>query len=79
MQLMARNFYKVPKRKWRKWSDVARGTFNRTYPFVRDSQALFTHPKAEKQKRDHWKTVAWNTAWIAADHADETLHEMANG
>lgn len=64
---MAANQFKVPKSQWRKWPDQARDTFNWLYDVMMSSPDLFRHPKAIKQNPRHWKTTAWNTAWLAAD------------
>lgn len=66
---MAANRYKVPLKKWKKWGKPAQGVFNRCFDLFFKNQESFTHPKASEQPREHWKTVAWNTAWIAADEA----------
>lgn len=73
------NIYRVNPRKWKKWSIVARGTFNKTFAMVRDNPDLFRHPKDPAISRKFSTTTAWNTAWIAADHCDETLKDIANG
>lgn len=67
------NKYRVPAKQWRKWSAVARATFNRVYPFMLDNQHNVKHPKAPTLTPAEWKTVSWNTAWIAADGVDDTL------
>lgn len=61
------NANRVPIKQWRKWSPDARAVFNRVYEFVHDNPRLMTHPKMEKVAPAHWKTIAWNSAWIAAD------------
>lgn len=53
---------------WRKWNQVQRQLFNDTYSYIRNNQPLFMHPKGRKLNEDHWNTVAWNAAWIAADN-----------
>lgn len=73
-----RNRYKVTQRKWRRWSDVARGVFNRTYSTMKENPSLFRHPKDPVRSNSWGRTTAWNAAWIAADNVDETLKEMAN-
>ena len=73
------NVYRVEPRKWRKWSCVARGTFNKTYARMRDNPALFRHQKDPPVSKRFSSTNAWNAAWIAADHVDETLKEIAEG
>lgn len=66
-----RNVYSVQRSQWRKWDAKAREAFNWLYSLMMDSPELFTHPKAIKQKPAHWKTTAWNTAWLAADAVQE--------
>lgn len=58
---------------WKKRSEAARKTFNALYSLMMDNPELFTHPKAPQLKPVHWKTVAWNAAWIAADAVDESI------
>ena len=70
---MIKNTFRVPVKQWRRWSATARAVFNRTYDFVHDNQGLMTHPKMSAIKPAHWKTVAWNAAWIAADAVDDTV------
>lgn len=69
----ARNTRRVPKSEWKKWSPIARRTFNSVYDFLLSNQDLITHPKAEVATPFHWKTVSWNAAWIAADAVDGKL------
>lgn len=61
------NRYKVPLKKWRKWTDTARRVFNETYSTMVNNQWTFLHPQQEKISRRMWRTTAWNAAWIAAD------------
>lgn len=65
-----KNTHKVSKSQWKKWSHTARFVFNSTYELMLD-QSLFVHPKAVEVKAEHWKTTAWNAAWMAACHVDE--------
>lgn len=74
-----RNVYRVEPRKWRKWSVVAQGVFNRTFAHMRENPDLYRHPKDPPQSKKWATTTAWNAAWIAADHTDDTLREIANG
>lgn len=69
------NPYKVPKSQWRKWDLKAKSTFNRLFSFMYRNQDLFLHPKGAKAKAKpaHWKTTAWNAAWIAADIVHEKV------
>ena len=68
-----KNEFKVPLSQWRKWSATAKAVFNRVYDFAISNPTLMMHPKAEPLKPFHWKTVAWNAAWIAADAADDVI------
>ena len=72
-----RNRYKVPVKQWAKWPDVARAVFNSTHEQMIDSQRAFKHPKQEPMPRAHWKTLAWNAAWIAADNVRDCLRSWA--
>lgn len=74
-----RNEHRVPQRKWQKWSIVARGVFNKTYEVMVDNPDLFRHPDDIVRSRRWTGANAWNAAWIAADHVDETLSEIADG
>ena len=67
------NKNKVPKSEWKKWGAKGRITFNWLYGLMMDSPDLFNHPKAVKMNPLHWKTIAWNTAWLAADAVRDAL------
>lgn len=73
---MSKNKYRVPKSQWRKWRKRARVTFNWLYGLMMKDPDLFNHPKAIKMNAAHWKTVAWNTAWLAADAVDDAIAEL---
>lgn len=64
---MIENLYKVPKRQWKKWSEDEQVLFNDLYRFMLYNQRTFIHPQAMAEDIDHWKTTAWNAAWMAAD------------
>lgn len=70
---MTKNVNRVPNRQWAGWSKKARVIFNRSYMFFLNNQVMLNHPKARKLSPLHWKIVAWNAAWIAADACDDTL------
>jgi len=59
------NVFGVPTKTWRKWLPRSRKMFNELYTAMTDSPWAFKSPKTQEDK--HWKTTAWNTAWIAAD------------
>lgn len=64
------NKYGVPKKQWSKWSNTAKRMFNRMFYEMRH-QWVYLHPDAPVLSREHWKTVRWNVAWIAANAADK--------
>ena len=68
-----KNSNRVSRRKWQEWSPTAQQTFNLTYAFLLDNQRLLTHPKAKAIPMLHWLTLAWNSAWIAADVVDDSI------
>lgn len=61
-----RNRYKVPKRQWARWTDNARNVFNTLYGVMIADPGNYQHPKATPVPRAHWRTTAWNAAFIAA-------------
>ncbi len=67
--MAATNSHRVPVKSWRKWTEHGRTVFNDTYEIYRNNQRLITHPKADPVPPRHWKTIAWNMAWLAADAA----------
>lgn len=67
------NKNRVPAKQWRKWSGMARWVFNDTYNFIYNHEREMNHPKQPKHLLLHWKTLAWNAAWIAADAVDDTV------
>ncbi len=64
------NLCKVPKKQWGKWSEKARGVFNSVYDSMTSNPWAYWHPKCLEISLSHWKTVAWNAAWTAADAVD---------
>lgn len=63
-----KNKHRVPQVQWRKWSNLARRIFNDVYYSMRPSmQAQLIHPDAVVVSKEHWKTLQWNAAWLAAD------------
>lgn len=66
------NVARVPQKQWRRWSPNARAVFNALYTATAD-QEIITHPKAPVLADDHWLTIRWNMAWLAADAADGRL------
>lgn len=65
------NKNKVPLAQWAKWSNQARAAFNKLYDTMRPTmQWIFTHPEMLPLPKEHWKTIRWNTSWVAADIVD---------
>lgn len=64
-----KNKHKVDKKVWSSWSDQAKNAFNYCYEWFLGNQSKMAHPKAEAIKKEHWETIAWNAAWIAANDA----------
>lgn len=69
------NSYRVPVKQWRKWSETQRRVFNLVYESMSD-QRIMHHPKATMMPTEHWTTVQWNAAWIAADALKGWLYAM---
>lgn len=67
MNKIAKNTHNVPRRQWKKWTLVGQSTFNMLYSHMKDSQQLYVHPMSQMVPDFHFKTTAWNAAWMAAD------------
>jgi hypothetical protein len=52
------------------WSLEARRVFHYLYDFMMLNPASFLHPEADEIPEEHWKTIAYNAAWIAANAVD---------
>ena len=64
------NKHKVPKKQWNKWTNHACRVFNDVYQSFRHSmQPVLVHPGATIMPREHWGTLRWNAAWLAAEAA----------
>lgn len=65
------NTYKVSRRSWSSWTLVGKHVFNKTFYTMMENQEVFHHPEFIKNGGalidKHWKTVAWNAAYTAAD------------
>lgn len=64
----APNKFKVPVKAWNSWTLVARHVFNKTFETMQKSPDLFRHPEDALTEINpvYWRTIAWNSAWIAA-------------
>lgn len=73
-EFLTSNKNRVPKKQWLKWSEHARTIFNRVYEFMMENQEIMNHPNAVAAlSYTEWKTVCWNSAWIAADACDDIV------
>jgi hypothetical protein len=68
------NVNKVPNRAWRKWNNQARYIFNNVFNQMQD-QTVMKHPKADLMGPEHWQTLRWNAAWLAAEAAMATVKD----
>lgn len=70
-----KNTNHVPKNQWRKWTPTGQDTFNEVFWMMYQNSHVFDHPdmtlKPADMPKDHWKTVCWNAAWVAAGAATE--------
>jgi hypothetical protein len=64
------NPHKVMQSQWKKWNGVQRRAFNSLFSFAMKNQKLLLHPKGPAMAPEHFRTVAWNFAWAAADSAN---------
>jgi hypothetical protein len=78
-KLQQENKYDVDKKQWNRWCDLSQRIFNKMYEFTSLNQGLCLHPEAKRTKATQWNTVAWNTAWVAADSCEEGLSEIVKG
>lgn len=62
------NLYGVSKRQWKKWNEQERKLFNDLFSSMMFEQRIFLHPEAVARSDKHWKTTAWNAAYLAADY-----------
>ena len=74
-----RNQFKVPLNKWKKWSILAKKVFNSQFETLKNNQKVLTHPQMKEVSKRMWSTVAWNSAWLAADAVDTGLKEIEKG
>lgn len=51
------------------WTPEQRVLFSRLFRHMADNQAVLTHSEAGPMPMDHWYTIAWNAAWMAAHMA----------
>ena len=70
---MRANRFSVPRDHWNKWSDEARDTFNRLYPFLKRNWGTVI---SEASGTDIEK-YAWNISWLAALAVDNH-HTLAD-
>ena len=80
---MARNFYNVQTKQWKKWGNVGQEMFNRMYRAMTKSPDIFqvaSPPhKQPNQHKDYWKVIAWNVAWTSASEAVDLMRSVWPG
>jgi hypothetical protein len=76
---MAKNVYSVPKKVWGGWSKDAQKVFNRSYHFYINNKRVMVHPECPEISQNHWRTIAWNSAWIASNSVDHIISEVVGG
>lgn len=65
------NVWGVQKRTWRKWNIQCRFIFNNVYAQMDQNMA---HPKQPRISDELWDTIRWNSAWLAADAAWQSVN-----
>lgn len=50
--------------------------FKHLYTFAMKNERLYQHPKAAHIPKEHWKTIAWNSACLATWLLQEQLPEL---
>jgi hypothetical protein len=50
-----------------KWTRHQREVFRILNNAMLTNQSIFMHPKADMIPTNHWGTIAWNAAWMAAE------------
>ncbi len=66
------NMHRVPKSMWQRWSEMGRFEFNQTLVRLRSmGWTCMKHPEAPKLESEHFETLTWNAACIAADVATQ--------
>lgn len=68
-----KNTYKVPIKKWSKWSNQAKFVFNEVFCACTAKSRTLWPNSLKGTNRNAIKCMAWNTAWIAADAAQEAI------
>lgn len=79
--MKAPNLYKVPKNVWGKWGKPARLVFNEVYHIMKTDNGGCLYPEQwAKLGALNIRTIAWNTAWVAAQSCqtanEETWREV---
>lgn len=64
------NVHNVPQKKWGRWDDMQRRLFNHIYADAKQIGTSLFHPATIQKglSSAEMDTVAWNAAWLAADH-----------
>lgn len=73
------NVNRVPKKAWARWSKMARAVFNETYHAVFRGWDHLAPESLQATKAQARKVLAWNSAWMAADAADDASAKLSIG
>lgn len=66
------NTYNVPTRHWNKWTDEAKGVFNKVYGQIVANQSTLVPTGAEVSPRA-WQVICWNIMWLATDEVNNSI------
>lgn len=65
---MAKNKYRAPKSKWKKWGKKGQAMFNEVYGMLLNKKVTATDLFGTSKKvKKVLRATRWNAAWIAAD------------
>lgn len=64
---MAEKPLEMSKKAWSRWSEDSQEMFVNMYDYILPNQTIFSHPNMIPMPEAEWKTIAWNTAYMAAD------------
>jgi hypothetical protein len=51
------------------WTDEQKDVFGKVYRFMQKNQSTHCHPAMPKPDDEHWNTICFNSAWLAASIA----------
>ena len=72
------NHYKVSTKQWKKWSALAKRTFNGVMSSVIHQKLYNSAPDAPILSKRHWEVLKWNMAFEAACAVMTAEHDEFN-